>query len=177
MKKTQPKLLDQEKSAAHSGPIFEFTPGWGYKTKKWIKKYVLANDCMLCRSTRYILLTGIIILILAKPKLNSLFKNDVKTNDIISGAITRVVQPGDSKTKLARRAISDYLNRFPEVSFTKGQRLFAEVKLQEKITQDIIISNPIKFSEQDIKTILDASRNLPETQIKKWNEYAARISF
>mgnify|MGYP001589209612 CR=1 FL=1 len=165
----------QQKLLKTGGPVFEFGPGWGAKTKKWFKKYVLAADCPLCRNTRYILIIGLVFIIFFGPRLE-LWMNPKKQAPAQAAIIKVLVQKGDSKTKLARRALVDYLVKSPE-ELTGGQKIFIENILSRKITTGLKVNGNIEFATEDIRSALNESKTLTPFQLQKWEEYSKRVSF
>ncbi|MEK7151400.1 MAG: hypothetical protein AAB784_01640 [Patescibacteria group bacterium] len=179
MSEHQPKLLDTKASHQSSnGPIFEFGPGWGAKTKKWLKKYILGGNCSLCRNTRYILLIGVIILIFGGPQLkNFVAKQPVNT---LTGQIkiTEIIQSGDSKIKITRKALSEYLIRFPNIKLTNGQKVFIETVLGQKIDDNSMrVGLSIDISFVDIESAIKASGSLTQSQLTRWEAAAKQVKF
>lgn len=181
----QPKLLKHpEHQPALGGPIFEFGPGWGARTKKWFKKYIIASDCTLCRNTRYILLAGIVILIIGWPQFKKMPYRQPQNSltGLASTAgqikIAEVVQSGDSKIKLARRALSNYMAQFPELSLTNGQKVFVETVLGQKIASDIFLAGTnIEIATNNIKSAIDESKLLTPSQLQRWEAAAKGVRF
>lgn len=175
----QPKLSNESDGQLKSnGPVFEFGPGWGAKTKKWFKKYIVASDCSLCRNTRYILLAGIVVLTISWPY----FKKtaDQQSQDKLTGQIkiAEVVRPGDSKIKLARRALSNYLTQFPDQNLTNGQRVFIETVLGQGLVNDTFKTGiNIEFPADTIKSAIEKSKLLSPSQLKYWESAAKGIKF
>ena len=173
------KLLKlQEGQQILGGPIFDFGPGWGTKTTKWFKKYIFGPKCTLCRATRYILLFGAMLLVFGGPQLRQ-FINDKKP-DTLTGQIkiTEVVRPGDSKIKLARRALADYLYQHPDATLTNGQKVNVETVLGQKIiSKDFRTGNDIEFSADDIKSAIEKSKTLTPYQLQRWEDADKSVKF
>ena len=179
MSDSRPKLLkNPERQQAPGGPVFEFGPGWSAKTKKWYKKYILASNCSLCLKTRYVLLAGIIVLIAGWPqfkKMSNRQPQDLLTDQI---KIAKIVQTGDSKIKLARRVLSDYLARFPDLSLTNGQKIFVETVLGQDITNDAFRAGAnIEIAADDIKSVITRSKSLTPSQLQHWETAAKSVRF
>ena len=174
--KHQPQLVDNRQKS--NGPVFEFGPGWGAKTKKFLKKYALGGDCSLCRDTRYVLLAVIIILVVGWPyfkKMAGQQQPEPLTGQI---KIAEVVQHGDSKIKLARRALTNYLAQSPDVSLTNGQRVFIETIIGQDIANDRFKTGTnIDFSADTLKSLIAKSKSLSPSQLKYWETAAKGIKF
>ena len=174
--KHQPQLVDNRQKS--NGPVFEFGPGWGAKTKKFLKKYALGGDCSLCRDTRYVLLAVIIILVVGWPyfkKMAGQQQPEPLTGQI---KIAEVVQPGDSKIKFARRALADYLAESPDITLTNGQKVFIETILGQGITSDTFKTGAsIEFPAETMKSAIAKSKSLSPSQLKYWEAAAKGIRF
>ncbi len=174
MTEHQPKLLKE----STRGPVFEFGPGWGTKTKKWLKKYILASNCTLCRNARYILLAGIIILIFGGPWLKRLIGTPENTTLTGQIKIAEVVQSGDSKIKLARHILADYLAQSPATILSNGQKVFIETILGQKIDSNIFRAGAnIEFASDDIKSAIAQSQSLTPCQLQRWERAAKLVKF
>lgn len=166
----QPELL-------MGGPVFEFGPGWGVKVEKWFKKYILGGNCTLCRATRYVLLFGILILIFGGPQIRTFLDGQKQQALISETKITETAQLGESKIKLARRALADYLDKFAETTVTNGQKVFIETVLSQTITDELKPGAQVDFDFENIRTLIEQSRLLTPSQLQKWEEYAKRVKF
>ncbi|MBI2063255.1 MAG: hypothetical protein HYT61_03425 [Candidatus Yanofskybacteria bacterium] len=160
-----------------SGPVFEFGPGWGSKIKKWFKKYILGGHCTLCRATRYVLLFGLVLLVFGGPQLKSLLDSKKQQALISETRITETAQSGDSKIKMARRALTGYLNKFTDTTVTNGQRVFIETVLSQTITDELKPGAQIDFDFKSVETLIEQSRLLTPSQLQKWEDYAKKVKF
>jgi len=165
----------------NGGPVFEPGPGWGFYVKRWIKKYIFGGDCTLCRTTRYILLFGAILLIFFGTSIRSYIipnKNGQRSLENQNrDTITEIIRPGDSKTLLVRRAIADFLAESSDPSLTNGQKVFAETVLSQKVTADLKPGASIEFSAEDLAEAIEKSKSLSPSQLLKWEGYAKGIRF
>lgn len=166
----QPELLT-------GGPVFEFSPGWEVKIKKWFKKYILGGNCALCRATRYVLLFGVVVLLFGGPQIRTFLDGQKQRALISETKITETAQSGDSKIKLARRALADYLDKFTDTTITKGQKVFIETVLSQTITDELKPGTRVDFDFENIKTLIEQSRLLTPSQLQKWEEYAKKVKF
>lgn len=180
----QPKLMNGPDSGglAHpklqrseGGPVFEFGPGWGTKTKKWFRKYILAADCSLCRNTRYILLAGVVILIFFGPYIQRL---ETQPEIKIPETMGVIVGAGDSRTALARRAVTDYLADSGDLNLSAGQKVFMETKLVQFVADEVLRSGQIiEFEIEVIHNLGHEAELLSPAALKKWEEYAKKVKF
>ncbi|MBI2669569.1 MAG: hypothetical protein HYX20_00230 [Candidatus Yanofskybacteria bacterium] len=168
---------DHQQPIFFSGPVFEFGPGWGVKVKKWSKKYIFGGDCTLCRTTRYALFFGIVVLLFGGPQIRS-FLDGQKQQALISEIkITETAQIGDSKIKLTRRALAGYLGKFTNTTLTNGQKVFIETVLSQTIVDELKPGAQIDFNFENIKTLIEQSRLLTPSQLQKWEDYAKSVKF
>ncbi len=157
------------------GPIFEPGPGWGGKLKKWFKKYVLGGDCTLCKATRYVLVFGVLVLIVAWPKFNALKQSPAPTEN----KITETVGLNDGKTQLARKILAKYLSQNTNLNPSKAQKVFMETVLREKIPDEATkkIGNEVELNYNEIEQVINLSNLLSPLQLKKWEGFAQRVNF
>ena len=165
-----------------SGPVFEFGPGWGAKSKQWLKKYILGGNCTLCRTVRYVMLFAFILLILLGPRFQSTDNSD-DSSDKESGVPTKAVIAetvikGDSKIALARRVLTDYLSQFPDSTLTNGRKVYIETVLGQKISSGVFHAGAsIEFLHDDIKFAIENSKLLSPSQLKRWEKAAKKVKF
>lgn len=158
-------LLSQPKQPTLKGPVFEPGPGWGFKVKKWLGKYFLKIVLPI------IVVVAALTIIL--PKLNSGHKQETESPEVI----TQIVQIGDSRTKIARRALAEYLEAYPDDSLIPAQKVFIENKLQSKLDKHPVAGTTVNFSLQDIQLVIAQAKTLSPTQLTKWADYAKLVRF
>ncbi len=163
--KEEPQLLN-------SGPVFEPGPGWGAKIKNWFKKYF------------YKAILPIIIALLIIYGLTSREKSDFPVNTMASPSpsaesiVAQEVQRGDSRTTIARRALAEYLTTAIDDILTAGQKVFIENKLSQSLTGAILkIGTSIEIKTDDIKSVIEESKQLTQSQLQKWEEFAQKVKF
>lgn len=167
-------MSEQNKPYTTPGPIFEPGPGWGGRLKKWSKKYILGWDCTLCRTTRYVLVFGVLVLVVAWPKFHAPKPPVPEENKI-----TETVELNDGKTQLARKILAKYLDQNTNLNPSKAQKVFMETVLREKIPDEATkkIGNEVGLGESEIEQVINLSNLLSPLQLKKWESYAQRVSF
>lgn len=152
-----------------SGPVFESKPGWGGKTKNWFIKYL------------YKLILPIIIVALVgyglstrkgeEPADISLSPTPIGNDEII----IQEVQRGDSLTVIARRALAEYLGNLKDETLSVGQKIFIENRLSQTITASaLIIGSTIEVKIDDIQSFIEESKQLTQSQLQKWAEFARK---
>lgn len=174
----KPTKHDGHQQFLLGGPVFEFGPGWSVKTKKWFKKYVLGGNCALCRSSRYVLFFGLVILIFGGPQLKQLVSGPPKQTLTGQIKISETVQRGDSRIKLTRRALANYLAQFPDPVLTNGQKVFIETSLGQEITNDVFRTGVnVEFEIDDIESAIKKSKSLTPSQLQRWENAAKGVKF
>ncbi len=153
-----------------SGPVFEFGPGWGVKTKTWLRKYFLKVVVPVV-----ILILALILLTRGLDKLSEKAQLIITPN-LNKSAIVLTVARGDSWPLLARKAITEYLGQNPDKNFSSGQKLFAEEKLrvQLAVAKSLKTNQQITVSNGEIQSALDQSLLLNKYELVIWNNYAQK---
>lgn len=84
---------------------------------------------------------------------------------------------GDGVTKLARRALKDYLPNHPQ-ELTNEHKVYIEDYLKDKVgSRPLEIDEEIAFSEDLIKEAIDASMQLDEGQLENLEKYSSLIAW
>jgi predicted negative regulator of RcsB-dependent stress response len=83
---------------------------------------------------------------------------------------------GDGTTKLARKALANYLEKNPDSSLTKEHKIYIEDYLRKNIpTKSVKIGNSVEFSKSLIQDAISKSKNLNENQLRNLQKYAVRV--
>ena len=92
--------------------------------------------------------------------------------------VAQEVQRGDSRTTIARRALAEYLTTAIDDILTAGQKVFIENKLSQSLTGAILkIGTSIEIKTDDIKSVIEESKQLTQSQLQKWEEFAQKVKF
>lgn len=152
-----------------SGPIFESGPGWGAKVKTWLGKYFY----------KIVLPIIIIALIVYGIAFRNRSDQNVENNPLetqwpqyFEGEISQIIEKGDGKVFVARKAIAQYFSLHSDESATPAQKMYLETILAKNINDRLIVGNTIIFYEADIQAELGNSKNLTPGQVQKWDAYA-----
>jgi len=172
MKDGQPILLGEandrkEPQEPINGPVFEAGPGWGKKTKDWLKKYFFKVVLPVA--------VAIIIFGVAAGQKDNSGGLSIKNEDLLAGPVfSQLVARGDSKTLLARRALGEYLASNPEVKLVLGQKVFLENHLAALIPKiQLSLNQKIEFKTADIEALIDEAKSLTSSQTEKWAGYGS----
>ncbi len=95
-----------------------------------------------------------------------------------SEVISQTIQSKDNQTKLARRAIAEYLKSNTELTLSDAQKLFIETSIAQahKGTR-LQVGATVEFQISEIESLIEKSNNLTATQIKAWSDRARYIRF
>jgi hypothetical protein len=113
-------------------------------------------------------------------------QNSAEKNNRTSSATTsqetetsfvEVAGKGDSVTKLARKALADYLEKNPDSSLTPEHKIYIEDFLRKNVGHKgtVHIGTSIEFSKSLIGDAITKSKNLNDGQLKNLHKYAVRV--
>lgn len=116
-------------------------------------------------------------------------QDDAKTNqstDQVSSTTTsqetdqsfiETAGKGDSLTRLARKALADYLEKNPDSSLSPEHKIYIEDYLRKKIAYQgrVHVGTTVEFSKSLIGDAIGKSKNLNENQLKNLHKYALRV--
>jgi len=84
---------------------------------------------------------------------------------------------GDGSTKLARRALANYLEKNPDSSLNAAQKIYIEDSLRRQVKDGRLkIGDERTFSKDAIAKAIEKSKGLNEKQIKNLQKFAQRVS-
>ena len=83
---------------------------------------------------------------------------------------------GDSSTKLARRALANYLEKNPDSALTPEHKIYIEDYLRKNVPKKSIrVGTSVEFSKDLVQNAISKSKNLNERQLKNLHKYAVRV--
>lgn len=83
---------------------------------------------------------------------------------------------GDSMTRLARRALANYLEKNPDSTLTPEHKIYIEDYLRKNVPpQRIFVGTSLEFSKDLIQKAIANSKNLNEKQLKNLHKYAVLV--
>lgn len=158
-----------------NGPTFEAAPGWGGKVTTWFTRNLL-----------YIVPAAIVIVLIivvvntsgsdSEPISDQASSTPQETSQ--SGDLTVTIQARDNYTFIARRMISNALLVEQTGQITKGNRLYAETVLADKLkAQSLQVGAEISMPISTIWETLNAYADLYPAQRTKWETMAKNITF
>jgi hypothetical protein len=84
---------------------------------------------------------------------------------------------GDGSTVLARKALSNYLEKNPDASLTAEHKIYIEDLLRRQVKDGKVkIGDKREFSKDSIAKAIEKSKTLNEKQLKNLQKYSHRVS-
>lgn len=98
------------------------------------------------------------------------------TSKETDGSFIETAGKGDGATKLARRALADYLEKNPDSTLTAEHKIYIEDYLRKNVgSQKVNVGSSIEFSKSLIGDAISKSKNLNAAQLKNLHKYAVRV--
>ena len=84
---------------------------------------------------------------------------------------------GDSSTKLARRALANYLEKNPDSELTPEHKIYIEDYLRKHVSfkGKVFIGTSVEFSKELVKEAITKSKTLNDSQLKNLHKYSVRV--
>ena len=83
---------------------------------------------------------------------------------------------GDGLTKLARRALANYLEKNPDSTLTAEHKIYIEDYLRKQVpAKRVFIGTSVEFSKSSIQDAITKSKTLNERQLTNLHKYAVRV--
>jgi len=103
--------------------------------------------------------------------------SSVTTSQETDGAFVETAGVGDSATRLARKALADYLEKNADTSLTPEHKIYIEDYLRKNVAQKggVHVGTSIEFSKSLISDAISKSKNLNAGQLKNLHKYALRV--
>lgn len=91
-------------------------------------------------------------------------------------AFVESAKRGDGMTHLARRAVANYLEKNPDSALTVEHKIYIEDYLRKNVRESdkTTIGSSVSFSKDMIRSAIENSKKLDDTQLKHLQKYSAR---
>ena|SRR3989344_6987360 len=154
----QPTLVSQSKDSRgkSQGPVFD--------KKTRLKKKIT-------------LLLIAVVAILFFMKNNGGKQDSINKTETDGATISVTVIRSDGYTKVARRALANYLSMHSEELLTNGQKVFIEDKLRRTLNQHLVVGEEVDFEMEKLQTLVVQAKSLSRRQLDKWDVYARSVKF
>ena len=91
-------------------------------------------------------------------------------------AFVETAVKGDSTTKLARRALANYLEKNPDATITAEHKIYIEDFLRRQVPNHrISIGESREFTKDMIAKAIEKSKGLSDKQLKNLEKYSGRV--
>lgn len=120
-----------------------------------------------------------------KVETGSITKEESKPEQVSSVATSQETEQsfvetaisGDGSTKLARRALANYLEKNTDSSLTAEHKIYIEDYLRKNVgfNGKVRVGTSIEFSKDLIKQAVEQSKTLNERQLDNLHKYAVRV--
>jgi cytoskeletal protein RodZ len=83
---------------------------------------------------------------------------------------------GDGTTRMARRALANYLEKNPDSSLSAEHKIYIEDYLRKNIPQKrVFVGDSVEFQKNLIQDAISQSKKLNENQLRNLQKYSARV--
>jgi hypothetical protein len=85
---------------------------------------------------------------------------------------------GDGTTRLARRALANYLEKNPDSALTAEHKIYIEDYLRKRVATKgtVQIGTSVEFEKSLIQEAITKSKNLNDKQLQNLHKYAVRVA-
>ncbi len=91
-------------------------------------------------------------------------------------SFVETAQKGDGATKLARRALANYLEKNPDSNLTAEHKIYIEDFLRRQVQNGKLrVGDSREFSKDNIAKAIEKSKTLTERQLKNLQKYSQRV--
>lgn len=102
--------------------------------------------------------------------------SSVSTSQETESSFVETAGRGDGTTKLARRALANYLEKNADSSLTAEHKIYIEDYLRKQVgTKKVGIGTSVEFSKDNIQKAIEKSKGLNEKQLTNLHKYAVRV--
>jgi len=103
--------------------------------------------------------------------------SSVATSQETESSFVETAVKGDGSTRLARRALANYLEKNPDSSLTAEHKIYIEDYLRKNVgfKGRVHVGTSIEFSKDLVKQAVEQSKNLNERQLNNLHKYAVRV--
>ena len=110
----------------------------------------------------------------AAPKAES--AGSIQTSQETGTSFVETAAVGDSATKLARRALANYLEKSPDTSLTAEHKIYIEDYLRRQVSDGRLkVGESREFSKDSIAKAIEKSKGLSANQLKNLEKYSKMV--
>ena len=99
------------------------------------------------------------------------------TSQETEGSFIETAGKGDGTTRLARRALANYLEKNPDSELTPEHKIYIEDYLRKHVSfkGKVFIGTSVEFSKELVKEAITKSKTLNDSQLKNLHKYSVRV--
>jgi hypothetical protein len=99
------------------------------------------------------------------------------TSQETEGSFIETAGKGDGTTRLARRALANYLEKNPDSELTPEHKIYIEDYLRKHagFKGKVSIGTSVEFSKELVSEAITKSKTLNDSQLKNLHKYAVRV--
>lgn len=102
---------------------------------------------------------------------------DKKTEVSKEVTYTYVAQPGDSYSKIARKAVQTYGLKH-KVDLSQSRIMYAETNLTQEADSPLLVQGQkVEIKESVVKSWVEKAKDLSNDQAAKWDKYTVGVNF
>ncbi|HRZ95655.1 MAG TPA: hypothetical protein P5262_03780 [Candidatus Moranbacteria bacterium] len=103
--------------------------------------------------------------------------SSISTSQETEKSFVETAVRGDGTTKLARRALANYLEKNPDASLTAEHKIYIEDYMRKNVSPKgkVSIGQSVEFSKDLIQQAISSSKNLNQKQLNNLHQYAVRV--
>ncbi len=103
--------------------------------------------------------------------------SSITTSQETDQSFVETAGKGDSLTRLARKALADYLEKNPDSSLSPEHKIYIEDYLRKNNDYQgrVLVGTTVEFSKSLIGDAIGKSKNLNEKQLQNLHKYALRV--
>lgn len=92
-------------------------------------------------------------------------------------SFVETAEMGDSQTKLARKALANFLEKNPDAGLSAEHKIYIEDYLRKNVGHNgpVLVGTSIEFSKDLIRDGIAKSKTLNEKQLQNLHKYAVRV--
>lgn len=104
-------------------------------------------------------------------------KDQKKTTNSVDATYEYVAQPGDSYTKMARKAVQTF-GIVKHVNLSGAQIIYAETNLTQAANSPVLeLGQKVSIKVSDIQNWVNSAEKLNKQQLAAWNYYVQFVNF
>ncbi|MDI6777826.1 MAG: hypothetical protein QMD77_01420 [Patescibacteria group bacterium] len=102
--------------------------------------------------------------------------SSAETSQETENSFIETAVKGDSTTKLARRALANYLEKNPDTSLTAEHKIYVEDMLRRQVSNGRIkVGDSREFSKNMISNAVEKSKGLSDKQLQNLEKYSSKV--